>query len=161
MPGALEDFPPRRQVPEPDGSVGARRGEVPAVGALRHTEDVGLVTAESLDQLPGPCVQDLHGPVPARGGELFAVRVKYHATDLGRVPENDRLDPAEPHEVMPFPLAQVFRTLAEELKRPAQVVRGQFAVRKSDAMEVRVALQVAPWPGSRLAARFPWPAVPA
>ena len=41
---------------------------------------------------------------------------------------------------MPFPLAQVFRTLLEEFKSAVQVVHAQLAVGQGDAVEVRVTL---------------------
>jgi hypothetical protein len=44
--------------------------------------------------------------------------------DLDRAPEYDRLDSTESHQVVPFPLTQVCRTLAEQLKCAPEVVRG-------------------------------------
>src|SRR5262249_59004717 len=58
-----------------------------------------------------PDLPDLDGPVRAGGGEPFSVGAERHAVDFRLVPQDQRLELAEPHQVMPFPLAQVFRTL--------------------------------------------------
>ena len=129
-----------RQVPDLHLLVRADGGQVLAVGVERDADDRSrCVRVRVWITLARLAVPDLDGPVPARGGESFAVRAERHAVDLRLVPEDQRLDPAEPHEVMPFPLAQVFRTLVEELQGAAQVVRGQLAVGQGDAVEVRVA----------------------
>src|SRR5205823_752436 len=99
LPASAEDLLARPQVPEPDRSVRASRGEVPAIGgAKRHAEDVAPVAGKRLDHLAAAHVPDLHGPVPARGGDLFAVRAERQAVNLGRVAKDDRFDPAEPLE---------------------------------------------------------------
>ena len=91
-----------------------------AVGVERDADDRIGVRVEGLDHVARPAVPDLDGPVPARGGESFSVGAERQAVDFRLVPKDQRLDPAEPHQVMPFPLAQVFRTLLEEFagRRP-------------------------------------------
>ena len=145
---AVEHREAGRQVPDLHPPVRADGGQVPAVGVERDAGHVAAVRVlEGPDHLTRPAVPDLDGPVPARGGEELAVGAERQAVDFGLVPEDDRLDPAEPHEVVPLPLAQVFRALVEEFEGTAQVVRGQFAVGQCDPVEVRIPPQVVLGPG--------------
>ncbi len=115
---------------------------MPAVAVEGHAENgIGVRVFERLDRFPRPAVPDLDGPVPERGGEELAVRAKRQAVDFGLVPEDQRLDPAEPHEVVPLPAAQVLRALPEELEGAAQVVHGQLAVGQGNAVEIEGILQ--------------------
>src|SRR5262245_51607658 len=80
-------------------------------------------------------VPDLDRPVHARGGQALTVAAEGDAGDphVPVVPKDDLLDPAKPHEKVPFPLAQVFWTLFEEdLQGAAQIIRRQFAVGQCD-----------------------------
>src|SRR5262245_32558550 len=83
-------------------------------------------------------VPDLEAPVPARRGEEFAIGAEREAVDLRLVAKDDRFHPAEPHEVVPLPPAQVFGALFEELEGALQVIDGQLPVGQADAVEVGV-----------------------
>ena len=63
------------------------------------------------------------------------------------VPEDDRIEPAEPLEVVPFPLPQALRALVEQFQGPAQVVRRQLPVGQGDAVEVEAGFPALPWRG--------------
>src|SRR5262249_43452544 len=89
----------------------------------RHAEDVGLVAAERLADLPGPGVEDFHGLVTASGGDP-SVAEEHHAVDLEHILVDDRCDPAGPLEVVPFPVAKVVRTITEQLQGRVQGARG-------------------------------------
>ena len=104
----------RRQVPDLHLSGPRRGGQVLAVGVERDADDrIGVRAGKVWTTLARPAVPDLDGPVPARGGESFSVRAERHAVHFRLVPDDQRLDLAEPHQVVPFPLAQVFRTVVE------------------------------------------------
>src|SRR5436305_14175694 len=94
-------------------------------------------TSDDLSRLPVP---DLDRPARARPGQALTVRAEGSACDphLPLVPKDDLFDPAKPHEEVPFPLAQVVRTLAEENQGTAKVVRRQFAVGQCDTTVVPV-----------------------
>jgi hypothetical protein len=85
-------------------------------GTERHAEDVPGVTVED-NHLAGLGIPDLHRPVRAGGGHLGAIGAERHAVDflVAGVPENDRLDPTQPLEVMSFPAVLVRRTGVEQL----------------------------------------------
>src|SRR5262249_59885049 len=95
------------------------------------------VCAESLDWLARSAVPYRDGAIPARGGELFPVGAERQTIHFILLVYDQRLNLAEPHQVMPFPIVQVFRTLLEQLQGPAQVVCGQRVVCQRDAMGVR------------------------
>src|SRR5262249_30729722 len=95
-----------RKVPDPYLPVRAAGGQVLAVGVESDTDDQFGVRFEGLYlRLARPAVPDLDGPVPARGGELFPVRAECHAVNFRLVRYDQRIKQAEPHQVMPFPLA--------------------------------------------------------
>ena len=94
---------------------------MPVVGMEGDAHDRIGVRFEGLDGPACPAVPDLDGPVPTRGREPFAVGTERHAVHFRLVPQDQWLDPAEPLQVMPFPVAQVFRALAEELQGAAQL----------------------------------------
>ena len=71
-------------VPDPDGLIDARRGELVAVGAEGHAEDVVDVAAQREDFLPGRRVPELDGLIQARGREAAAVGAEGHAPEPAR-----------------------------------------------------------------------------
>ena len=72
-------------VPDPDGLIDARRGELVAVGAEGHAEDVVDVAAQREDLLPGRRVPELDGLIQARGREAAAVGAEGHAPEPAHV----------------------------------------------------------------------------
>src|SRR5579864_6179798 len=136
---AAEHLIAGRQVPNLHLPVRARAGQVLAISVEHHTKDRISVRVEGLDLLARPAVPDLDGPIAARGGDPFTARAECQAADLGRVPEDDWLDPAQPLQIVPFPLPQLRGTLVELFQRPAELVPRQLAVSQGDTMEVRFA----------------------
>ncbi len=123
-----EHYPLGRQIPDLHQPVRAGGREVKAVGMKGDAARALVVRRELPDDLTRPAVPDSDGPVPTRGGESFSVGAERHAVNFGLVPEDQRFEPAEPHQVMPFPLAQVFRALLEKFQGPAQVISRQVPV---------------------------------
>src|SRR5262249_17793584 len=113
---AGEDHFSRRQVPDLHLLVGAHGGEVMATGVERHGIDEVRVRVESLVHFARPAVPDSDGPIPSHGGEAFPVGAERHAVDHGLVAEDDRIDPAEPPEGVPFPLTQALRAVAGQVQ---------------------------------------------
>src|SRR5262249_22044799 len=100
----------RRQVPDLHRSVRADGGQVLAVGVERDADNRILMrVVDGLNQAARPAVPDLDSPVPAPGGQVLAVRAESYADHFGLVPDDQRLYLTEPHQVTPFPPAQVFR----------------------------------------------------
>src|SRR5205085_7702620 len=114
--------------PDLDQVIPADGGQVLAIGVERDAGRKAVVRGESLDYATRLAVPDLDRPIRTRGGDPFTAGAERQAVDLGLVPKDDRPHPAEPHEIAPLPLAQVFRALVEELQGAAQAVRGQLAV---------------------------------
>src|SRR5262249_19897953 len=125
----VEDHPACRQVPDLDGAIGPGGGQTRAQRMERHAADLVRVAAGELKWSAGPHVEQTDGPVLVGGGQAPAVGTEGQAADaVALTLEGNRIDPAEPLEVGPFPVAQVFRALVEELEGAAQVVRGQLAM---------------------------------
>src|SRR5262249_52295044 len=111
---AGEHLPTGRPVPYLHLLICAAGGQVRTVGVEGDAENrIGVRLFENPHPLPRPAVPDLDGPVPARGGEPFSVEAERYAVHFRLVPEDQRLDLAEPREIVPLPPAQVFRTLLE------------------------------------------------
>src|SRR5262245_34646876 len=68
----------RRGIPDPDGPIDARRGELVAVGAEDKAKDVVDVTAQREDRLPGCGVPDLDRLIQTGGGEAEAIGAVGH-----------------------------------------------------------------------------------
>ena len=66
------------------------------------------------------------------------VGAERQTVDLGLVADDHQLDAAESHEVVPLPPAQVLRTVREQSRGAAEVVRNQRVMSQGDAVEVRI-----------------------
>src|SRR5262249_32566950 len=132
-----------RRVPVPDFDqlIAARGGHMLAVRMERDARhEYGMRIFESSHDRSRLAVPDLDRPARARGGQALTVGAEGDAGDAypPLVVKDDLLDPAKPHEEVPFPLAQVVRTLLEENQGTAQVIRRQFAVGQCDATVVSI-----------------------
>ena len=81
------DVLPTRRPPHPDRTVGARRGDPLAVGAVDGGGNLaGMAVVRRFDLPAGRNVPLANRPVCRRGYETRAVRAERGAQDLARVP---------------------------------------------------------------------------
>src|SRR5579864_2477774 len=111
------------------------------IGVKRHAEDEVGVRVERLENFACLAVPDLDGPIRSARGEALAVRTERHSVDLAVVPEDERIEPAETIEVVPFPLPQALRTLVEQFQGPAKVVARQLPLSQCNAVEIKARFQ--------------------
>src|SRR5262245_46481159 len=103
-----------------------------------------LVRRELPDDPTRSAVPNLDLAVLARGCDPLAVGTERYPINFGRVLQDQWLDLAQPHEVVPLPPAEVFRTLPERPQGGGHVAGRQFAVSHGDPLEIRLA----PLPGN-------------
>src|SRR5262245_26166731 len=127
-----------RKVPDLYPPVLAGGGEVVAIRVEHHAARRLVVGLEPVEALPRSAVPDLDGPVRARRGEPFSVGAERHAVNCCLVPDDQRLDLEEPHEVIPFPPAEVVRTRQEYSQGGGQVVHRQLAMGHCDSLKVHL-----------------------
>src|SRR5262249_62398873 len=95
----------------------------------RHAANLALVATEGGKLHAGPGVEQTDRPVCIGGGQRSAIGTEGYAADPSAVAlERDRVPLAEPTEVVPFPVAQVFRALVEQVEGAAQIVHRQLTV---------------------------------
>src|SRR5437762_194608 len=111
---ATQRFPTVLGVPYLEVPPPRSRHQAPPAPTERDRMGPTRVCLDALDELPALAVPDLDVPVRAGGGEALAVQAERHARDLAGIFDHQRLDGAEPHEVVPFPGAQVLRALLED-----------------------------------------------
>src|SRR5262249_52705248 len=136
-----------RQVPDHHPLVLARGSQESAVRAEGHTPDALLVPAEGPHRLPRGQVPDLHVLGVSRDCQITTVGTERQVESATwppplASPNGDRLGLAPALEVVPFPAAQVGRTLLEQFLGPARVVARQFPLRQDDTLEVQSPEQV-------------------
>jgi len=129
-----------RQVPDLDQTVGANRGQVIAARVECDAGRVTVVTWDRLEQPAGPAVPHLERPISTCAGDPLATGAKRDAVDSDRVPNDHRIDFAQPLQAAPLPVAQGLRAIVEELAGAAEVVGGELPVGQCNPMQVRFLL---------------------
>src|SRR5262249_27408951 len=112
---------------------------MPAIGVKADAARRRLVRRELLDDPTRLAVPNLDLAVLARGCDLLAIGTERHPINFGRVLQDQWLDLAQPHEVVPLPPAKVFRTVLECPQGGGHVVDRQFAVCYGDPLVIRLA----------------------
>src|SRR5262245_18729077 len=73
------------RIPEPDGPVGAARGNVPAIRAVRHRANVIRVSTQRLNWNAGIGIPNSYGAIDAPGGNMVPIGSESHAQDSARM----------------------------------------------------------------------------
>src|SRR5262249_1931194 len=86
MAGQARHFLTARRVPQPDGTVAARRGDARAVGVEHRSEDLVGMTLEDTQALARRRVPEADRAIAARRHEPAAVPVEGDGVDVSRMP---------------------------------------------------------------------------
>ena len=122
----------------PDHRLGeAVRYDSPAIRAIGDPSHILARAVQLVKNSSGRNVPD-HGFFVELGrDEIPAVWAKRHVHDLASsVADNREEACAGPHQVIPFPAAQVGRALGQELVHATQVAHRKFALGQGDPVEI-------------------------